>query len=1242
MAEEFNTELPSDYTPIGEVSSDSEEGMVFGKEAENLNMDLPPDYVLGGSSQRGSPRTLSSTASKVGVNSDLKAVQDASHFTDLNRDAVEILKTEGVVWEEAKENTEYLDAAKRMAVKRLGMSDDVEGSYALDEVLEHFNEFDVNEMVAARDYGYVSAIVADADEAQQRGDTEGYQEKIQELNDYRLMFTLKNSLPYFFQEGGRGIKALGDVIGGVAQAPSTYLGLLLPGFGKLAGQGATQATKFGITKILNEMAKRPLMTTVGIEATAGALQDIAAQNAQVTADLKEEYSALQTGAVAAISGALPVAIVPLAGKTGVINFAQRKTGDLITLSREAIQKRIDEGTASAEDLLQGKVLNEDGSVKLKGKKEVQISAKEKLELDKISADLDGKLRPLDPEEVAKGGAKEQKIAEQSGLEETFKISIASEKLKPLKAALVEITRKANSKEALKKLKPKELEELATERVSSTIARAIRELQDGKQADEAEKAVREFFEPMMKRYNLTLDDVGDIFVADASEAGRVLQQAGAIKKDLQQVLTNSTQYDYFNFGREKLDAFKKIGDAADNPRIFTEDLSTKIGGIARELDAARLAFMTSQPATSMRNAIGGIIRMPMDASVRIIDTSLQKITGAKRLTPNSDEFAVFEGFFNEKEVRAVEQVFRDAFADKAEKLFRPLIDMADATKNQTRLLGLAKFSRGLNAINTTSDNFFKRAAFTANLKRELNKMATQASKLSPEEYATRFGKEFNVEDFNLINIIKDGRFKDVFGQSKQGLDALQKATEDTLYYTYQRSPDNKLAKDFISFVHAVPFFGTSFAPFPRFMVNAMRFTYEHSPVFLMINKNARQQTAALFNKSAREQIDGYEDLAKGLLGTAAVIGATTFRMSPYAGENWYESKTPDGRTMDLRPFFPLAPYLFFGDLIARTMKGEPITEETYGKTFRDTIQTITGMQMFKTGFGLYAAEKGLADLSEGDLEGAKALAGNLVANLIETFTIPATIPQDVLNSFIGDDNARVIKDTNSRDFVSLLVNKGMRRLPYNEAMYDFMEEYGPDSYERPIPLTSPFKEGKIRRESPISRQVYGALFREKKNLVEAEFIRLKISRNKFVKQTRDPKLNTIQNLLAAEFGVEMLEKLITSEGYQNATAFTSEGGTGKYFSKSKIQRGYINAKIEQYRDVKDAIMKRLKGGTETANTIARSKFEALDDFSREYALTKYHQLIGRPENDDRYDHEVLLKLGRTFKNADVLLPDQPIN
>ena len=118
---------------------------------------------------------------------------------------------------------------------------------------------------------------------------------------------------------------------------------------------------------------------------------------------------------------------------------------------------------------------------------------------------------------------------------------------------------------------------------------------------------------------------------------------------------------------------------------------------------------------------------------------------------------------------------------------------------------------------------------------------------------------------------------------------------------------------------------------------------------------------------------------------------------------------------------------------------------------------------------------------------------------------------------------------------------------------------------------------------------------------------------------------------------ILEKLITSEGYQNATAFTSEGGTGKYFSKAKIQRAYINDAIEQYRDVRDAILKRLKGGTVIANTYAQQKFDRLDDFSKEFALTKYHETIGRPENAESYDHEILLKLGNAFKNAPLRIP-----
>jgi hypothetical protein len=44
-----------------------------------------------------------------------------------------------------------------------------------------------------------------------------------------------------------------------------------------------------------------------------------------------------------------------------------------------------------------------------------------------------------------------------------------------------------------------------------------------------------------------------------------------------------------------------------------------------------------------------------------------------------------------------------------------------------------------------------------------------------------------------------------------------------------------------------------------------------------------------------------------------------RKQDYAGEKWYEFKIGD-RTIDTRPYNPLAAYLFVGDVINRLMDG----------------------------------------------------------------------------------------------------------------------------------------------------------------------------------------------------------------------------------------------------------------------------------------------------------------------------------
>ena len=250
--------------------------------------------------------------------------------------------------------------ALRLSRKYLGR-ENIDPDDALDLALEHFNKFDVNEMTAAQDYGYVSGLVADIEElsqidtsnlANKENIEQQLQDKTQQLNDYRLLFTAKNSLPFFFQDGGRGMTAIGDVLEGIIQAPSTWIGMLLPVAGKAGAMGSAQAAKFGVTKLLQQVGKRPILTAVGVEAGAGLLQDVA-QKTEITAELKEDYSLLRTGAVTAISGLAPAAIIPLTTKGAVISYAERNTGDLVKLSKDAIQKRIDDANKEAETFLEG-------------------------------------------------------------------------------------------------------------------------------------------------------------------------------------------------------------------------------------------------------------------------------------------------------------------------------------------------------------------------------------------------------------------------------------------------------------------------------------------------------------------------------------------------------------------------------------------------------------------------------------------------------------------------------------------------------------------------------------------------------------------------------------------------------------------------------------------------------------------------------------------------------------------------
>tara|TARA_R100000654_G_scaffold73059_1_gene105458 strand:+ start:103 stop:3873 length:3771 start_codon:yes stop_codon:yes gene_type:complete len=1250
--EELNTELHERWGSVGEKYRDKNIN-VFSEEYKNMNAELPSRWK----STVPKETTKQASLGVANLNDEYAESKDAKHFDELNYDAVDLLRSDKQSIQSIKENEDIGDAAIRMSEKYLGR-ENINREDAIDLVLEHFNKFDVNEMVAAQDLGYVSGLVTDMNEAEQAGRSEDFDDKVQQLNDYRLLFTAKNSLPFFFQKGGRGITAVGDVLEGIIQAPSTWIGLLLPVAGKAGAMGSAQAAKFGVTKLLQQVGKRPILTAVGVEAGAGLAQDVAAQKVEIETALKDDYSLVRTGAVTAISGLAPAALIPLTTKGAVISYAERNTGDLVKLSKEAIQERMDAATKEAEKLLEGA--------------KVTKSVKEDAE------NVAEQLKILDPEAVKRGDLEFRAVAEKEGVEGPLKITVSAESYKSVQAALVEIAQKAGKVEPKLNTKTGKLEK---ERISETVARAIRKIKTtdpktGKtlkqelDGDEASKAVNDFFFPLMKKYNLTQGNISDMFLADMSEAGRQLAVGSAIKKQLKDALTDVSQYDYFGFAKARQQALKELDDTAKNKNVrdyYQNTVSAKTGEIIKELDAARLAFMTSQPATTARNIAGSAIRLPMDALVRSVDTTLQKITGVERLTPNSDAWAMFGGFLNSAETNAVVALMKADFAGQTDRVLRPLIDMADATKTQSKIKGLSTAARAVNILNTISDNWFKKVALTGTLKRELNNIATIINPKTKEEALEYFEKFlvkttgpdgklivggekglkdyykligvddtnpeawksiFRKEDFNLANIIQKGRFHDVFGKTKEGRDAVQKAVEEALYFTYQRSPDNPLAKSFINGVHSLPFLATSLAPFPRFMVNAMRFTYEHSPAMLMFDKKAKAQLMALAgSKSAKEVTEGYTELSKSLVGTSVLMASTAFRMSEFAGENWYEGKTADGRTYDLRPFFPLAPYLFFADLIARKMEGNPVTPESASKLIQTTLSTVTGMQAFKTGFGLYTFESSIADIEEGNFQGMGKLSTEWAANVAETFTIPLSFGQDAYSTFFAPDDVRILKTLDSPNLFSLFINKSTKRLPWNNYIHDFMDETF-ENYEKPLDLTSPFTTEKIRRPGAIQKQYSGLMFRERKNLVQKEFIRLRIPPNKLALRTRDPKYNNLLNFLSAEFAVGPLHELMTSERYL------------KHSGDTQTQRQMIeHIIVKEFHPQKRYIMENLERGGESSKIVSFFKFNQLPEYEKTVAKNTYHEMInpktnepyGIPEND-KYDYEILYDLGNIAKKA----------
>jgi hypothetical protein len=1112
----------------------------------------------------------------------------------------------------ASANSAIKEAAVRFARDRLGEKDITEEE-AMEEFMAHFRSFNVNELTAAGDFNYVSAAAADATKRED-------EKAAQRLSDYRLLYQAFNEMPAF--SDGVGTATL-DYISGIAKAPSTYVGLALPGIGKGAGIAATQAAKEGVkltlkeafkkpfTTVIQQAAARPLATTMGVEAGAGALQNIAAQKTELAADLREDYSLGETAFVGTLSGlATPAALLPGAVKGFVARKAEAKTGDLVGEAKASVLKANEKALERTQKVLEN---NSELAEAIKA----AMPSLDPEDVLKVSK----KKKPLDPEQVVSGKKISQAEAEELGLADWQRIAPSKDQVSRIFGAVTDIMVQA-------KIAPK-----PGERISEAVARVVREADLGKSVAPE----------IMEKYNITSDDLANLLMADASDAASELAARGAkakVFKNLQEVAAN----DIFALSKErkkvldKLDNQLREGDARGALET-TQQVDTDT--FIRKLDQVRLASMTSQTATTIRNTASGVTRVGIDVVMKSFDrgvaSAAKKLGGGKgtvslgTAVPNRDISAVVFGVLNKKESTAITEIFEMGFHNKATQLFKQLRDLDDATGAKgVKMTKMRHYSQELNALNTLSDNIFKRASFVGSLKRQLNeKYARDLLDVERLRAAGKQADDLILSDYDLVEIIRQGKFNDTFAGKENGK-MLDDAVNNALEFTYQRTPENDTLKLMINAMHKVPFVTTSLVPFPRFVANAMTFTYEYSPLYLLgKNKQGNRVITELVGKGNEEN---YEATAKALTGLSLYTGAYAFRSSENAGENWWEYKFDDGSTFDMRPFFPAAPFLFFAEMARRSLNDDPVMGDRSFIT--DAIQALSGTQ-FRAGFGIYALDSALKDLdgvSLFDDEVSASVKGdklakigiNFFANVVNTFTIPLTFGQDMYNTFLAPDDERIVRQMDvSDDLLSLTINKSLARIPMNFALEEMLAESigtkAPEIYEMPT------RDAPLRRVTPITRQTFGILQQERRNFFEDELARLKLNRSILTSKTGVPEADQLIGSLMGEYVSDFIVPVLkNSEEYKDMD--------------SDSQKDFIRSVIKEYKnDVMDVVKLRssLSGKERYGfDPMQRVAFNKLGPTAQKRALTRYHEVFGNPQEGEPYDYEQLVEYGKFYQKLGV--------
>ncbi|MDA1056690.1 MAG: hypothetical protein O3A58_02525 [Proteobacteria bacterium] len=591
--------------------------------------------------------------------------------------------------------------------------------------------------------------------------------------------------------------------------------------------------------------------------------------------------------------------------------------------------------------------------------------------------------------------------------------------------------------------------------------------------DSNKVYRDKLADVLSRNNITVNQLSELFRESITDSAKRMAQLSVIKQSLQKI-------------------GKDVGEIAKEEGFYS-DLITQYTDVIRSLDNIRRGLMVSQIATAMRNNTAQIGRVLLNTLVQAFDGALnqtfnpiRRAFGAKeQMVDHTKSFRLFMNLTKDKaKAKDLTEFLTKYYVNEGDKLFTKYAsEVADSSRAKV-FKGAQKAVDGLNFLNRMQEFYYRRGMFATSIQNALADRGIDINKIGIGD--------------DLLDYIS--------------ADDVAKAVDDALYFTYAKTPDNTFLKKFVEISNSIPFITTGVLPFARFMANAIEFQFKHSPVgFGLLLRPKEIKKIASGDTTA---------LSQAIVGTTLLLATIEAKRKSTSEHKWYELETSTGKTVDMRPYFPLTPYMFVADVITRIESGR-----NWGDA-KDILQALTGAQ-FRAGAALAFVNNMLNDLSGLDTtEKINKYMVDFTSNVLSGFTAPLRM----FNDFI-DLQQEFRRPEITGEFFPDLGNQLLMSVPF--ARDRFPEVESPTRAAtpgRPETIQIPFTEQQF--PATIARQLTGITVIEEKNLAEREFDRLGFKTRDILPYSGNPIVDQTRAKYMGPYVEKVIGKLVSEEGYLN--------------------------------------------------------------------------------------------------------------